>query len=110
MLRQVVRRHVEVNILVVIAAEEIAQVERAAHGEESRKAVGMAQRDVDRVIAAKAAAERNQMRVEVAQADERQHLFHHVVLVLNVARDAPARRNIAVVPALGVDAVDAITV
>ena len=64
---------------------------------------GWRKRDVGGVISAEAAAERNEVRVPVLLADQGHDLVNEVVLVLHVARDAPARRNIAVVPALHVD-------
>ena len=41
-------------------------------------------------------------------ADEGHDFLDQVILVLHVARDAPARRHVAVVPALHVDRVDTI--
>ena len=67
----------------------------------------MPQRDVRRVIAAKAAAQRHKVRVAILLAHQRHHLVNQVVLILHVARDPPARRHVAVVPALHVDRIDA---
>src|SRR5579859_6346595 len=55
--RQVMRGQVEVDVLVVVAAEEAGEVEGAAHGEESGDAIGVTQRNVDGMEAAKAASQ-----------------------------------------------------
>ena len=60
----------EVAILVVIAVEKAREVESAGHGEKSTEQVGMAQGDIHRVVAAEAAAQRQQARVAVFLADE----------------------------------------
>src|ERR1700677_3901625 len=83
------------------------QVESAGHGKKSSEDIGMAQRNIDCVKSAKAAAERGKMGVAVFAADERNNFVNEVAVVLNVPRDAPARRDLLVVPALHVDRVDA---
>src|SRR5271170_1704980 len=55
--RNVVRRNVEVNILIVITVKEAAKVKGSAHRKKSGEFVRMTQRNVDRVVAAKAAAQ-----------------------------------------------------
>src|SRR5579863_1308974 len=97
---QVVGRLVEVAVLVVVAAEKTREIERSRHGEEAGKKVGPTEGDVGRVIASKAAAERNQMRIAVLEPHQRQYLVHEIVFVLHMAGDAPARWYVAVVPAL----------
>ncbi len=105
--RQVVRGQIEVAILVVVAVEKIRDVECARHGEQTGEDIWMAESDVGGVVAAEAAAQRNKMRVVILLTDERHDFVDEVVLVLHVAGDAPARRDVAVVPALHVDRVDA---
>jgi hypothetical protein len=54
--RQIIVRAVEINVVVVIAVEEIADIERAAQADEMADGVGMAEGDVGRVIRAEAGA------------------------------------------------------
>ncbi len=104
---QVVRGQMEVAILVVVAVEKGGEVESAGHGEKSAEKAGMAQGDVHRVVAAEAAAKRQQARVAIFLADEGHHFVENIGLVVHVAGDAAARRDLAVVPALAIDGVDA---
>ena len=104
---QVVHGDVEVAIVVVVAGEEAGGVERTAHGEHCGEDFGMAEGDVQRVIAAEAAAKGGELAALILLAKEGEHLVHKVLLVLHVAGDAPPWRDGAVVPALGVDGVDA---
>ena len=62
----------------------------------------MAQCDVHRVVAAEAAAEREQARIAIFLADEGQHFAKKIGLIVHVAGDAAARRNLAVIPALAI--------
>jgi len=105
--RQVVHGDVEVAVVVVVAVEEVGGVKGSAHGEQSGEDVGMAEGDVGGVIAAEAAADGAELRGWVLLTDEGQDLLHEVLLVLHVTGDAPARRDGAVVPAFGVDRIDA---
>jgi hypothetical protein len=66
----------------------------------------MAEGDVECVIAAETASECGELRGFVLLTDEGQDLLHQVLLVLHVASDAPSWRDVAVVPAFGVDRVD----
>ena len=68
----------------------------------------MAQGDVHRVVAAEAAPQAGQMGIPVLEPDEGQYLLHHVALVLHVPGDPPAGGHGPVVPALRIDAVQAI--
>ena len=102
---QVMRGDVEVAVVVVVAAEEVRGVEGSAHGEHTAEDVGMAEGDVEGVIAAEAGADGAEVLSAVALADEGDYLLHAVLLVLHVTGDAPARFDVAVVPALGVDGV-----
>ena len=104
--RQVVHGDVEVAVVVVVAGEKAGGVEGAAHGEHGGEDVGMAQGDVECVIAAEAAADDGELGSWILLAEEGEDLLHQVLLVLHVAGDAPAGRDGAVVPALGVDRVD----
>src|SRR6202000_2426822 len=99
---------IEVNILVVIPLEEIPQIECAGHRKHAGKNIRMAQRYVERVVAAKAAAKRDQMRVAVLLADEWHHFVDEVIIKLHMARNAPPRRHAPVVPALVVNGIDTI--
>jgi hypothetical protein len=100
--RQIVHGDVEVAVVVVVAGEEAGGVEGAAHGEHGRKNVGVAEGDVECVIAAEAGADGGKLRGLILLTDEGEDFLHEVLLVLHVTGDAPSRRNGAVVPALGV--------
>src|SRR5580692_12986941 len=67
--RQVVRRQIEVAILVVVAIEESRQIERSRERKKSRKDVRMAQRDVHRVVPSEAAPECKQAWIVVFLAN-----------------------------------------
>src|ERR1035437_4308602 len=67
----------------------------------------MTQGEVCRMVAAEAASQRDQMRVAVFDADKRNDLGEQIGFVLQMARGAPTRRRLPVVPALHVDRVDA---
>src|SRR3954469_7132940 len=67
----------------------------------------MAEGNVQGVIAAKAAPESDKVPVTVLLADERDDFMDEVIVVLHVTGYAPARRDVAVVPALHVHRIDA---
>lgn len=69
--------------------------------------VGTAEGDVGGVVAAEAAADDGEVGELVVLADEGEDLLHDVLLVLDMACDAPAGADVAVVPALGVNGIDA---
>jgi len=98
---------VVVDVSVVVAAEKVVQVEGAGHGEESGEDVGVAEGDVDGMKASEAAAERDEMGVLIFEAHEGDDFVDEVVVVLDMAGDAPARRDGFVIPALHVDRVGA---
>ena len=104
---QVVHGDIEVAVVVVVAGEEAGGVEGAAHREHRSEDVGVAEGDVEGVIATEAGANGGKLNGLVLLANQRQNLLHQVLLVLHVTGDAPARRDVAVVPAFGVDRVDA---
>ena len=72
--RQVVVGAVEINVVVVIAVEEIADVERAAQADEMADRIGMTKGDIGRVIRAQArAANRHAMTPNIRAARNRKH-------------------------------------
>ena len=105
---QVLRRSVEVDVAIVVSAQKVGHVECSRHGEHSGEDVRMAEGDIGGVESAEAASEGDQMAVPVLIADERHDLVDEVVLVLDVAGDTPARRNVLVVPAFHIDGIDAV--
>src|ERR1700724_546843 len=107
-LRQVVHRVVEVDVVVVIALQELADVEGAAHADQVRHLVGMAQRHVHRVIAAEAAAGDRHPPAAGVGARMLEDLLHDDLLVGHVGLDAVGGMDAVVVPALRVDAVGTI--
>ena len=104
---QVVRGQVEIDIFVVVAVEKACHVEGAGHRKQSGEHVGVAEGDVGGVESAEAAAQGDHVRIPVLLPDERKNLMQQVVFVLDVAGDAPARRDVVVVPAFHVDGIDA---
>src|SRR5580692_5463420 len=68
---QVMRRQIEVAVLVVVAVEEVGDVEGAGHAEQAGEYIGMAQRNVGGMVAAEAAAERDEMAVAILEANQR---------------------------------------
>lgn len=100
---EVVHGDVEVAVVVVVAAEKVGGVEGSAHGEHGGEDVGMPERSVQGVVAAEARADGAKAGVLILLTDERDDLVHDVLLVLNLAGDAPAGRHVAVVPAFAVD-------
>src|ERR1700733_2208171 len=107
-IRHVVRRRVEVDILIVVAVQKVGNIEGAGHREEAGEDVRMAQRDVHRVIPAKAAANADEVAVLILQPDQRKQLVEDVFLILDLPGYAPARWDVAVVPALRIERVDAV--
>ena len=61
--RQIVHGDVEVAVVVVVAGEEAGGVEGSAHREHGGEDVGVAEGDVERVIAAEAAADGGELGV-----------------------------------------------
>ena len=104
---KVVCGDVEVAVVIVVAGEEAGGVERPTHGEHPSKDFRVTQGEVERVIAAEAATDGRELAALILLVEERKNFLHEVLLVLHVAGDAPAWWNGTVVPALGVDRVDA---
>src|SRR5277367_5285891 len=102
------RWNVEINILIVIAVQETAKIEGAAHGKKSGELVGMTERNVDCLVSAKAATQGNPLLVPVLVAHQRQHFVGDITFVGHVPGNAPARRHITVVPTLAVNRVQAV--
>jgi len=67
----------------------------------------VAEGDVHGVVAAEAGADGAEARVLIHLADEGHDLIHDVVAVLDLAGDAPAGQDVAVVPAFAIDRIDA---
>src|SRR5208337_2251323 len=105
--RHIVRRVVEIDIVIIVAVKEALDVERSAHGNARRNQIRMAQGKIQRVIAAKTASGNGNLRSLVLPLQVRQKLVGDVTLVLHMPRDACSRRHALVVPALAVDAVHA---
>src|ERR1039458_3575375 len=82
-------------------------IEGAAHADARAHQFGMAQREVDAMIAAETAAGNGHARLGIAGADERQRLVDHVIFVLQMTEHAFPRRNAAVIPAFRIDTIEA---
>jgi hypothetical protein len=68
----------------------------------------MLEGDIDGMESAEAAAEGDKMGVLIFLADQWNDFVDEIVVVLDVAGDAPTGRNLLVVPALHVDRVNAV--
>lgn len=99
----VVRRQVEVAVLIVVTGEEAGGVERAAHGENASEDLGVAEGNVDRMVTTKAAPDGTQAGTAVPVTDEGDDLFENVLLEAKMAGDPGSRNDGAVVPAFGVN-------
>src|ERR1700683_4255752 len=82
-------------------------IEGATHADAGADQLRMAQREVDSMIAAEAAPGDPEARRGILRAYERDDLIDQVILVLDMAQHAIARRDAPVVPALFVHAVHA---
>lgn len=105
--RHVMGGQVEVAILIVVTGEEARGVEGSSHGKDVGEDGRMAEGDVDGMIAAKAATDGGQAGHSVAGADERNNFIAEILLVAEVAGDSGAGNDGAVVPAFGIDGIDA---
>ena len=84
--RQIFVRAVEINVVVVIAVEKIADIERAAQADEMTDRVGMAKGDVGGVIGAEArAAHRRPVRAAFAPR-QIENIVHDDIFVGDVRR------------------------
>ena len=103
-----VRRAIEVAVVIVVAVEELRDVECSAHAEAGTHHVRPTQRQVHGVVSAERAPGGGHVPARVLLLHQRHYLVQDVVLILHVPGDPPAWRYIAVVPTLGIDAIDAI--
>lgn len=99
---------VKVDVVVVVAAKEVAHIIFAAQGDNPFEALRMAQGKVEGVIGAKATAVRDQVGIAIFLLDERQHLVQEVRFKLHVALDPPAWVRPATVEALHINAIDTV--
>ena len=86
-------RAVEIAIVVVVTIKELVNVERAAHADPARHHLGMAEREVEGVIAPEAATGEGHSRLLTSRTNERQHLLQNVLLVLNMTPDTFTGRD-----------------
>ncbi len=105
---QVVDRVGEVAVVVEITVEERPDVERPAQAEAVADEVGVAQGEVDRVVAAEAGAGQAHPAVAGLAHGVGQDVVEDDILVGEVGPDAVGRVDGLVIPALLVDAVGAV--
>src|ERR1700676_1874046 len=103
--RQVIRRIIEVDIVIVIAVEEALDIEGSAHGHARRNHIRMPQGKIQRMITAETAPRHRDLRRPVFPLQIRQKLVDHVTLVLQVPPNPRSRMSALVVPTLAVDAI-----
>src|SRR5262245_40199192 len=99
---------VEVDRFVVVTVREPAEVAQAAHAQNAADLMGVAQAEVEGVVAAEAGAGGDQERVRVLTAAERQHFLDQAAVVLVVPPGALGGVAPAAIPALAVEAVHAV--
>ena len=112
--RQKMTRRVEIDVLVVISAEEIGEnacrareIIAATKCNNFGKDLRMTQGNVDRMIRANAAAVRDEFADTILGGRERRDFLQDVGLVLAVPDDSLSRRPMPAVEAFGIDAIDA---
>jgi len=109
-----VGRGVEVDVLVVVAVEEVAEgavglgeVVAAGEGEDAGEELGMAEGEVDGVIGAEAAAVGEERGVGIQGEGEGENFFEDVFFKENVAGDAGGGGDGLVIDGFGIDAIEA---
>ena len=96
-------RAVEINVVVVVAIEEIAELECPAQADEMTNGVGVPEGDVGGVISAETrAADTDTMGAGFAPR-EIEHIVHNHIFISNVAADAIGRMNPLVVKTVEVE-------
>lgn len=97
---------VEIDVVIVIAVDELVDVEGSAEAGEAGTEFGIAEGEVGGVVAAEAATGGEDLGGVVAPSDKGEDFVEEVVFVLAVAKDAVAGVDGFVVPGFGVDAID----
>lgn len=106
--RQIFVRTVEIDIVVVVAVEKIADFEGAAQTDEMANRVGVLESDIGGVIGAKTcAANTNAMRAAFTPR-KIEYIAHNDIFISDVGANAICRMNALVVKALEIDRVGAI--
>ncbi len=106
--RQIFIRAVKVNVVVVIAVEKRANVERAAQADEMTDGVGMTKRNVCGVVSAEARAADCHPMSRTFPAREVEHVAHDHVFVRVMGPHSIGRVNRLVVETLLIDRVRAV--
>src|SRR5262249_33634139 len=104
----VIGRIIEVAVVVVVAVEELLDVESRAHADDVADPFGVAKTNIDRVITAEARATDRDMVPAAIAARKIEHVMHDHVFVTHVGLYAIGRMNPLVVPALRVNRVRAV--
>src|SRR5262249_51824905 len=93
---------IEVDVVVIVAVGELANVIKPAHTEGPAHAVRITQRKVDGMVGPKAGPRANNERIRVQLLGERQDFIADIEIVLGVALGPLARGSALAVPALAV--------
>src|SRR5579862_4931534 len=104
---QKIRRAVVIAVLVVVAVQELVNIERSAHTHAIRDQIRMAHCEIHGMVAAEAAAGYGDSRRSVSRVNERDDFIDQILIVLNLPRGTLCRVNGFVVPALRVHGIDA---
>src|SRR5947209_7547681 len=102
---EVMGRTIEVAVVVIVAVEKLANVESSAHAQAGLHHIRTTKSQIQGVVAAKRTAGGTQVRTRVPFLNQWQDFVKHVLFVLHMACNPPARWNALVVPALTVHTV-----
>jgi hypothetical protein len=104
--RHVVRRQVEVAILIVVTGEKAGWTERAAHRENRGEDLRVTKAKVNRMVTPETTSNGDETGVAVKTADERNDLIEKVLFKPEMAREPGTRDDGAVIPTFSVDRID----
>jgi len=104
---QIIRRTIEVAIVVIIPIQKLMDIERPAHAHAMRDYIRMLQRKIHRMVSPKAAARHGQPRRLILPAYKRHHLMQNVALVLQMPQHPHLGMHALVVPTLGINSIGA---
>ena len=106
--RDIIRRAVEIHLLIVVPVEVLLDVERTAHTEEVRDLLRMPKRKIQGVVAAKAAARHPDFVHVTFRTDAGHELFVQHAVVERVVIDSLPGVQVLGIPTVHVNAVNTV--
>lgn len=106
--RQIFVRAIEINVIVVVAVEEIADLEGAAQADEMADGIGVPEGNIGGVIGAEARSAQPDAMGAAFSAREIEDIMHNHIFIGNMSPDAIGGMNAFVVEAVEIDGVGAI--